>query len=73
MSTILITGASGFIGKALASSLADKHDAICMSRKDPGLGLPYIRGEISAQGMIGRDPNTNVYFDAVSVAAVDAP
>jgi len=48
MSTILITGASGFIGKALASSLADKHDVICMSRKNPGLGLPYIRGEFSA-------------------------
>ena len=47
MSTILITGASGFIGKALASALADKHDVICMSRKDPGLGLPYIRGEFS--------------------------
>jgi len=48
MSTILITGASGFIGKALAASLAEQHDVICMSRKSPELDLPYVRGNFSA-------------------------
>jgi nucleoside-diphosphate-sugar epimerase len=45
MSTILITGASGFIGRALAQSLAEKHKVVCMSRKDPKLGLPCAQGE----------------------------
>ena len=44
MNTILITGASGFIGKALSESLAKKHHVICMSRKNPGLGLSYVPG-----------------------------
>ena len=47
MGTILITGASGFIGKALATSLADEHEVVCLSRRDPGLGLPYVRGNFS--------------------------
>jgi len=44
MSTILITGASGFIGKALAKSMAEKHDVVCMSRHNPGVGTPWVRG-----------------------------
>ena len=44
MSTILITGASGFIGKALAKSMAETHDVICMSRRNPGVGTPWVRG-----------------------------
>jgi nucleoside-diphosphate-sugar epimerase len=48
MGTILITGASGFIGKALAPTLAKQHHVICISRKDPDLGLPYVRGNFSA-------------------------
>ncbi len=48
MSTILVTGASGFIGKALASHLAQKHDVICMSRSNPALDLPYVRGNFGA-------------------------
>jgi UDP-glucose 4-epimerase len=48
MSTILVTGASGFIGQALAASLAQNHEVICMSRRDPGrnlrLDLPWVRG-----------------------------
>jgi len=48
MSRILVTGASGFIGRALAASLAERHEVICMSRRDPGLGLPYVRGEFSS-------------------------
>lgn len=45
MSTVLITGASGLIGKALSQSMSKNHNVICMSRKDPGLKLTWIRGE----------------------------
>ncbi len=45
MSSVLITGASGFIGRALAASMAGAHDVICMSRQDPGLDLEWVRGE----------------------------
>ena len=44
MSTVLITGASGFIGKALAQSMAETHDVVCMSRRTPGLDVPWVRG-----------------------------
>jgi len=48
MSTILVTGASGFIGQALAPSLAERHDVICMSRTNPRLELPWVRGYFGA-------------------------
>ena len=48
MSTVLITGASGFIGRALSVSMAEDHRVICMSRKDPELDLPYVNGEFGS-------------------------
>lgn len=46
MSTILITGASGFIGKALAKSLSVDHHIVAMSRKDPRVdGITFIQGD----------------------------
>ncbi len=48
MSTVLITGASGFVGSALAASMSQDHKVICMGRKDPGLELPWVRGEFGA-------------------------
>ena len=49
MSTILITGASGFIGKALAAALAPQHQVIAMSRRAPGLPeIPFIRGDFGS-------------------------
>ena len=45
MSTVLITGASGFIGKAQAEEMARRHSVLCMSRKRPAVDLPWIRGE----------------------------
>jgi UDP-glucose 4-epimerase len=48
MSTILVTGASGFIGQALAPSLAERHEVICMSRRNPRLELSWVRGDFGA-------------------------
>ena len=48
MSTVLITGASGFIGRALSASMAEDHRVICMSRKDPELDLPWVNGEFGS-------------------------
>jgi nucleoside-diphosphate-sugar epimerase len=47
MGTILITGTSGFIGKALAADLAADHDIVCMSRKPCGLDVPEVVGVFS--------------------------
>ena len=48
MGSILITGASGFIGRALAASMAQGCEVVCMSRRDPELGLPWVRGEFGS-------------------------
>ena len=48
MSSILITGASGFIGRSLAESMAARHEVICMSRNDPRLDMPWVRGDFSS-------------------------
>lgn len=48
MSTILITGASGFIGQELASTLSRQHDVICLSRRSPGRDLRWVRGDFGA-------------------------
>lgn len=48
MSTILVTGTSGFIGRALAESLATKHQVVGLSRKNPGLELPWVRGDFGS-------------------------
>ena len=70
MSTVLITGASGFIGQALATSMAKNHDVICMSRKDPGLGLPWARGDFSAfedlRQLDGREIDAVIHLAAVT-------
>lgn len=48
MSTVLITGASGFIGQALAKAMSVKHEVLCMSRKRPGANLTWIRGNFGS-------------------------
>lgn len=47
MSKILVTGTSGLIGRALARSLSENHEVLSMSRRDPGLDLPWIRGDFA--------------------------
>lgn len=59
MSRILITGASGFIGRALARALAERHEIVCLSRKDPGVGLPWVEGDFaSSEDLKKLDPMT---------------
>ena len=48
MSTVLITGASGFIGRALANAMSVQHDVLCMSRRNPDLDLPWIQGDFGS-------------------------
>jgi len=44
MRNVLVTGASGFIGKEVAPTLAEKYRVVCIGRRDPGLDLPWIQG-----------------------------
>lgn len=75
MSTILVTGASGFIGRALSASLARSHDVICMSRRHPSAELRaavparWVRGDFGAyEDLVQLD---DVRIDAVAhLAAV---
>lgn len=48
MSTILVTGASGFIGRHLAPSLAKQHDVICIGRNKPPADVHWFRGSFGA-------------------------
>ena len=49
MSNVLITGASGFIGNALARSMSANHKIICLSRRDPEIaGTIWIRGSFGS-------------------------
>jgi nucleoside-diphosphate-sugar epimerase len=43
--TTLITGASGFIGMALAHRLAGERPVLCFSRHKPDELLPFVKGE----------------------------
>ncbi len=47
MSTILVTGASGFIGKALCMALSQAHQVVALSRNDPRIDMPFVRGDFS--------------------------
>jgi len=70
VATILITGASGFIGQALSRSMAGRHEVLCMSRRDPKLGLPWIRGEFGSfedlRQLDGRRVDAVVHLGAVT-------
>ncbi|MEK4352544.1 NAD(P)-dependent oxidoreductase [Paenibacillus sp. FSL R5-0475] len=51
---ILITGASGFIGTALAKYLADKHTVICLSRQAPEGAFAYVQGSFDSAEDLSR-------------------
>jgi nucleoside-diphosphate-sugar epimerase len=42
---ILITGGSGFIGRALAENMMRDHDVVSISRRDPENGVRWVRGD----------------------------
>ena len=44
----MITGASGFIAQGLAPHLAGRHEVVCMSRGNPSLELPWVRGDFGS-------------------------
>jgi nucleoside-diphosphate-sugar epimerase len=44
MSTILIAGASGQIGRPLATALSPKHEVICFSRNKPDVKCRFVKG-----------------------------
>lgn len=44
---ILVTGASGLIGKALSESLSKQHEVVGISRHNPELDLTWIQGDFS--------------------------
>ena len=49
MSTILVTGASGFIGTALSAALGVDHEVIAMSRSTVAIpGVTYVQGEFGS-------------------------
>jgi nucleoside-diphosphate-sugar epimerase len=43
--SILITGASGFIGQALVRGLSSEHQVLCLSRRKPQGDAPFVQGE----------------------------
>ena len=64
MSTLLITGASGFIGSALAAALATDHEVIAMSRSTVAIpGVTYVQGEFGSFEALRQLDEWN--FDAV--------
>ena len=64
MSTLLITGASGFIGSALAAALAADHEVIGMSRSAVDIsGVTYVKGEFGSFESLRQLDEWN--FDAV--------
>ena len=64
MSAILVTGASGFLGRALAAALAARHEVLAIGRKDPEVkGITWVRGDFTSPG--GLDPLGSRKVDAV--------
>ena len=64
MGKILITGASGFIGKALAETISKTrtHELVCMSRSPTDLpGVTYITGDFSVPQELSKlDPHADI-------------
>jgi len=74
MSTILVTGASGFIGKALVTSLVEntKHKVIAMSRRQPDIDAKpiFVQGEFQSfedlRKLDGYDIDVVIHLGAVT-------
>ncbi|MDK8189922.1 NAD(P)-dependent oxidoreductase [Paenibacillus sp. UMB7766-LJ446] len=54
---ILVTGASGFIGKKLVHRLSDRHTVICLSRHPVNENVTFVRGSFDRfEDLEGLDP-----------------
>lgn len=66
----LITGASGFVGLALARSLSQTRPIICMSRHKPDVKAPFIAGQFHSfedlRLLDGYEINSVVHLAAVT-------
>lgn len=61
--TILITGASGFLGSLTAEHLAKTQEVLCLSRSKPQTGLPFVQGAFGNPGDLRQ-------LDGISITAV---
>ena len=70
MSIILVTGASGHIGKKVIVSLKEKHDVIAMSRKDPEIhGVEFVKGNFACEEDLKKLDDFNIEI-VIHLAAV---
>jgi nucleoside-diphosphate-sugar epimerase len=54
-SSVLLTGASGFIGSALASYLLEQgHSLRAIGRSEPAIPLDFFHGELADVGLLSR-------------------
>ena len=61
MATVLITGTSGFIGRALAARLHPRHEVLCLSRKvTPVEGVTAFTGDFADPGDLAQLDGCNV-------------
>jgi UDP-glucose 4-epimerase len=77
MSSILITGASGFIGTALARSLSVAHDIVCLSRHKPQqVDAPFVRAKFDSfedlQQLNAYDIGTVIHLAAVTGGCLES-
>ncbi len=77
MSTVLITGTSGFIGQALAARLKVDHEVICLSRAaTPVEGVERIQGDFSVPVVLSQldhlQIDTLVHLAAVTGGCTEA-
>ena len=75
--SVLITGSSGFIGRALAEDMAAEHEVVCLSRQPTEVaGVTALSGDFSRaedlQQLDRWDFNAVVHLGAVTGAGTEA-
>ena len=54
INSILLTGGSGLVGKALASMLKSRYEITHFEMRDPGDGFPFIKGDLRDSGAVAK-------------------